>query len=130
MKILSVFLAFLMMTLSIESSHADMKMITTMEVVDSSSIDLKRNQIMTLVQSEKVQAEMIKMGINPQEALARVKTLSPAEVEKLSHQIETAPAGASAVGALLGAVLFVFIVLLITDILGFTHVFPFTRSVN
>ena len=30
----------------------------------------------------------------------------------------------------LGAVLFVFIVLLVTDILGLTKVFPFTRSVR
>jgi hypothetical protein len=38
------------------------------------------------------------------------------------------PAGGDAVGVLIGASLFVFIVLLITDILGFTDVFPFVKS--
>jgi len=36
------------------------------------------------------------------------------------------PAG----GEILGILLTVFIVLLITDILGFTKVFPFTRSIQ
>jgi hypothetical protein len=34
------------------------------------------------------------------------------------------------VGEILGAIVLVFIVLLITDILGYTKVFPFTRSIK
>lgn len=41
----------------------------------------------------------------------------------MAEQLEQLPAGASVVGALL----VVFIVLLVTDILGLTNVFPFTR---
>ncbi len=37
------------------------------------------------------------------------------------------PAGGSAVGAIVGAGLVIFIVLLITDILGYTNVFTFVR---
>ena len=33
-------------------------------------------------------------------------------------------------GAVVGALLLVFIILLITDILGFTHVFPFTKPIK
>ena len=33
-------------------------------------------------------------------------------------------------GGIIGVILFVFFVLLVTDILGFTKVFPFTRSIR
>ena len=44
----------------------------------------------------------------------------------MSQQLDNAPAG----GDILGVVLTVFFVLLITDILGLTKVFPFTRSIR
>lgn len=45
----------------------------------------------------------------------------------LADQLDHAPAGASGV---LGAIVFIFLLLLITDILGFTKVYPFTRSIR
>ena len=66
-------------------------------------------------------------GVDPQQVRARVDALSDAEVTQLAQQIDRAPAGASDV---LGIVLTIFVVLLITDILGFTKVFPFTRSIR
>ena len=38
------------------------------------------------------------------------------------------PAGGNAVGAFIGAALIVFLVLLLTDILGYTDVFPFVKK--
>jgi hypothetical protein len=66
-------------------------------------------------------------GVDPQQVRARVDALSDAEVAQLAQQIDSAPAGASDI---LGVVLTIFVVLLITDILGFTKVFPFTRSIR
>jgi hypothetical protein len=37
------------------------------------------------------------------------------------------PAGGSAVGAIVGAAVLIFVILLITDILGFTNVFSFVN---
>ena len=62
-------------------------------------------------------------GVSVEQASERVAALSDAEVVALSHNIETAPAGADVLGVLFT----VFIVLLVTDILGLTKVFPFTR---
>ena len=44
----------------------------------------------------------------------------------MADQIENAPAGSG----IIGAIVLIFLVLLVTDILGFTKVFPFTRSVR
>lgn len=65
-------------------------------------------------------------GVRPEAALERVQSMSDAEVTQLAQRIDEAPAG----GDVLGVLFTVFVVLLITDILGFTKVFPFTRSVR
>ena len=57
-------------------------------------------------------------------------TGSPEEVNRLSTAIDTSPAGGDGVGVVIGGILIVFLVLLVTDILGLTKVFPFTRSVH
>jgi hypothetical protein len=69
---------------------------------------------------------MLGQGVSPQAALERVAALSDGEVAQLAGRIDQAPAG----GDVLGILFTVFIVLLVTDIMGLTKVFPFTRSVR
>ncbi len=77
---------------------------------------------------EDVRQEILSMGVSPEEADVRVSALSDAEIVSLADTIQESPAGASAVGAIVGgAALIVFIVLLITDITGHTNVFSFTK---
>lgn len=73
-----------------------------------------------------VQAQLERLGVSADEAQARVAALSDEEAARLAVQIDSAPVGSGIVGALL----LVFFVLLATDILGLTKVFPFTRSVR
>lgn len=70
-----------------------------------------------------VQAEMVGLGIDPAEAEARLAALSDAEVSSILRQMENDNAGADIVGTLFT----VFVILLVTDILCLTRVFPFTR---
>lgn len=65
-------------------------------------------------------------GVNGAAALERVQAMTDAEVAQLAQRVDQAPAG----GDIVGVVFTVFIVLLVTDILGLTKVFPFTRSVR
>ena len=64
------------------------------------------------------------MGVNPDEARQRVAALSDQELASLSDKVDHLPAG----GDFFGTVGLIFIILLITDILGFTKIFPFTRA--
>ena len=66
------------------------------------------------------------LGVDPRHAADRIAALTDEEVARLAEALDSAPAG----GSLIGAVVFVFVLLLITDILGLTKVFPFTRSVR
>ncbi|MBQ0932342.1 PA2779 family protein [Ideonella sp. 4Y16] len=74
-----------------------------------------------------VQAGLQARGVDLDQARARVAALSDAEAQQLARTIDSAPAGAS---DLVGVLVFIFVLLLVTDILGLTKVFPFTRSVR
>lgn len=68
---------------------------------------------------EDVRAQLLDMGVSPDEVQARIAVLSPAELASLNQQIADLPAGSGAVGVL-GVV---FLVLLVLELLGVTDVF-------
>lgn len=124
---LSAFLATsILFTGSIQTVQA--AMIST-EQVAQSSITAKgaqdREKIVSMLSRDEVQSELVARGIDPMEAKSRVAALTDDEAGSLATQLDKAPAG-----GIIGAILLVFFVLLLTDILGFTKIFPFTRSVR
>ena len=80
----------------------------------------------TLDRADVVQA-LQERGVDPAEARARVAALSDEQAQWMASQIDQAPAAGS---NFLGVLVFLFLLLLVTDILGLTKVFPFTRSVH
>jgi hypothetical protein len=86
----------------------------------------QRDRVNTFLMREDVRKGLQIQGLSADAALERVKNLSDPEVAQLAGRIDQAPAG----GDILGLLFTVFIVLLVTDILGLTKVFPFTRSVR
>ena len=74
-----------------------------------------------------VRAELQNRGVSAEEAKARVAALSDDEAEQLAAKIDSLPAGGGGFEGVLWIAFLVFVILLITDILGFTKVFPFTR---
>jgi len=74
-----------------------------------------------------VSAQLQARGVRPADVQARVDALSDDEAAQLAQQIDVLPAAGADI---LGALVLVFIVLLITDILGATKVFPFTRPLK
>lgn len=85
----------------------------------------QRAELVTWLDREDVRQQMTELGVSPTQAQARVASLSDAEVSRLAGEIETSPAAGNGV---VGAIVFVFLVLIVTDLLGLTKVFPFTRS--
>jgi Skp family chaperone for outer membrane proteins len=71
-----------------------------------------------------VRARLEAAGVRPQDIQARVDALTDDEVAQLAERLNSLPAGGDGI---VGAIVLVFLVLLITDILGYTKVFPFTR---
>ena len=73
-----------------------------------------------------VAAALQARGVDSLAARERVAALTDAEAATLATEIDRAPAG----GDVLGTIVFIFVLLLITDILGFTKIYPFTRSIR
>jgi hypothetical protein len=90
------------------------------------SADDARSRLAAALQRDDVVAALQARGVLPEQARARVAALSDSEAAQLAQQIDAVPAG----GDVLGTIVFVFVLLLITDILGFTKIFPFTRSIR
>ena len=81
---------------------------------------------MSFLARDDIRGEMIQLGVDPAEATERVASLSDAEIEDIAGRIDELPAG-EGLGVLIGAAGLVFIILLITDIIGATNVFTFVR---
>ncbi len=86
-----------------------------------------RAQLHAALDRPELAAKLAQRGVTVEQARARVDALTDDEAQALQAQIDAAPAGASDV---LGLIFTVFLILLVTDILGLTKVFPFTRSVR
>ena len=89
--------------------------------------DLKRNQVTSFLERSEVRDRMQALGVDPDAARIRVAALSDDEVASLADQLDQLPAGGSDV---LTAIVVVFLILVILDLLGVTNIFPFTKSMR
>jgi hypothetical protein len=79
-----------------------------------------------LNRSEAVEALQAR-GVDVRAAQLRIASLSDAEAAELLAQIDSAPAGGvNALAVVAGVV----VVLMITDLLGFTRIFPFIKPIR
>lgn len=86
----------------------------------------ERDRVRDFMLREDVRAQMQSLGVDADSVHERVDAMTDEEVSKLAGRIDQMPAG----GDVLGILFAVFIILLVTDILGLTKIFPFTRSVR
>jgi len=84
-----------------------------------------RTRVAAFLARDAVQGILKAQGIDPEEATQRAAGLSDAEAVEAARLLDRLPAGGSTVGIIVVASLLVFFVLLVTDLLGLTHIFPF-----
>jgi len=127
-KLKQLFISFVIMSFTFvgftQSVHA--AMIGTEQAVAAHAAQQHRERLAAALERPDIAAELERMGVDRNEAQARVAAMSDAEVAAMAGRIDSLPAG----GDILGAIVFVFVLLLVTDILGLTKVYPFTRSVR
>lgn len=106
--------------------NAHAALVSTDEVVTAEAAAASREKVNAFLAREDVRKALMAEGVAQDAVQARVQAMTDAEVVQLAGQVDRAPAG----GDVLGILFTVFIILLITDIMGLTKVFPFTRSVK
>jgi hypothetical protein len=119
-------LVILAFALSISWVPARAALVSTAEILNQDLGNSERERLLMFLDRSEVRVQLEAWGVSSAEAAARVDSLTDQEVAQLAAQLDQMPAGGSALGTLVGAALIVFLVLLITDILGYTDVFPFT----
>jgi len=128
LKPLGVFLAFFMFILAGPYQSAMAAMIETEMVVDADRAQSAREYLNSFLAREDVTNALITQGIDPQEAKIRIDSLTDQEAQFIADKLKQLPAGGDFFVALLIIVFVVFVILLITDIAGYTDIFPFVKK--
>ncbi|AFT66174.1 DUF6627 family protein [Cycloclasticus sp. P1] len=120
----SLILAIALIGISIGNAQASI--ITNDQIIHKTVQANDRVALMQTINRADVQAQLSSMGVSSADIEARIDQMTNEEIAQLNQHIAELPAGAG----ILGAALTVFIVLVITDMLGATDVFSFVHSIN
>lgn len=98
-------------------------LVSTESALQADTASSDRQRINDVLARADVQDQLLAQGVSVDQVKDRVAALSDAEARQMADRLDAMPAGSGVVGALFA----VFVILLVTDILGLTSVFPFTR---
>ena len=124
---LALVLAVVMLVVSMPFGAVQAALVSTDQVLAAGDGAAERARVLAFLDRADVRQQIVALGVDPNEAAARVAALSDAQVREIAGHLDQLPAGQSAVGAVIGAILIIFLILLVTDLLGLTDVFPFVR---
>lgn len=92
----------------------------------SLSADQQRTQLKQLLARDELRTQLLQLGADPSRIDQRIDSLTPAELQQLSAQMDQLPAGSG----ILGIAALIFIVFVITDALGATDLFTFVKPIR
>ena len=123
-------LAALMLVTAGPLPMAHAAMVPTEQVLRSAdqaapaNVATDRERLATFLAREDVRRQMQSLGVDPTETNQRVAAMTDTEVARLVGRLDQMPAGAGWFATLLWAVVVIAVILLITDLLGLTDVYP------
>lgn len=115
---------FGLLIVSMHMPAAQAAMIGTDAIVRAEQAQQDRARLESLLDREEVKQRLLGQGVDAADVKARIDALSDSEVQTLAQRIDQLPAG----GDGLGVLVFIFVLLLVTDLLGLTDVFPFVKK--
>lgn len=83
-----------------------------------------RSQLKQMLAQDSVKQQLATLGVDDRDIQSRVDNMSDQELLVMADKMEQLPTGQGIVGL----AVFLFLVFLITDILGYTDVFPFVNK--
>lgn len=123
-------LVIAMLAFSIPLGVAQAALIETDRMIGEAEVQADRAKVLAFLTRREVRDEFAALGVEADEAAARVASLSDAEVAKIADRIDGMPAGQGALSAIISAALIIAIILFITDLAGVTNVYPFVNSMR
>lgn len=95
-------------------------MISTQEILSTADVELKRDEIRSIIMQDEIRDFMTGNGISPADADQRLNNLSDHEVLAMHQQLDDLTTGQGA----LGTIALVLIILILLDVTGITDIFP------
>ena len=129
-RALAMPLALVVLFVSLPVNVAQSALVTTDQVLAASQAEEDRARVLSFLAREDVRQQITSLGVDPDEAARRVQSLSDAEIAQIVDQMDQDPAGQGVVVFLVATILIIFLILLITDLLGATDVFPFIDPIG
>ena len=123
-KYLSVLLAIALTGMSVNNAGA--AMVTNDIFVGHAQQNSAKAQLLQTINRSDVKEQLTGLGVSPADVENRINLMTYEEIAQLNQQIDELPAG----GDVLGILLVIFIVFVITDVIGATDIFPFIHPVN
>lgn len=99
--------------------------VSSSTVIEQQRSAITKQQILSMVDSDKVQQQLIALGVNPEDAKNRINNLTNAELSQLNQQINDAPAASG----IIGTIFTVLIVVAVLDLLGITDAYSFIEPI-
>ena len=115
----AIFLSILLALMPLLPAQA--AMIGNDQIVNHGLSHQTRDGIQQLFEQEIAQQQLQEWGVNPDQIKSRIDSLTDTELARINQQVNDLQAG----GDVLGILLVIFLVFVITDIIGATDVFPF-----
>ena len=129
-KPLALVMAAALFVTSLPIGAARAGLVTTDQLVEQRAAASDRERLTAMLLRDDVREQMEVLGVDRDEALARLASLSDQEVQQIAGHIDELPAGQNAVVGVLVIAGVVFLVLVIMDLLGVTDVFPFINPIR
>jgi hypothetical protein len=123
----AIFLSFYMLMLACPYQFVWAAMISTESIINVDRGQSSRDYLNNLLAREDIRAALVSQGIDPREAQTRIDSLSDTEVNDIVNKLDQLPAG-GVLGTILLIAFLLFVILLITDIAGYTDIFPFVKK--
>jgi hypothetical protein len=127
-RTLAVAMAFVMLATSLPINFARAAVVTTDQVVAAQAADEDRTRVIQFMARKDVRRQIEALGVDPDEAAQRAASLSDGEIQLIAGRLDEMPAGQGIIGFVIGLALLTLLILVITDVLGVTDVFPFIKG--
>jgi hypothetical protein len=101
-------------------------MVDNSQLIADSQQQMTKQEVLSQLDRQDVQDKLVAMGVDIDDAKQRIAQMSEQELAQLAQDFEQMPAGSGVIGALL----VIFIVFVVTDMLGATDVFSFVHNIN
>ncbi len=129
MKVSKLVLSFIL-SISLFTQILSAQVVSTGAILGHSTMASSKEKLVQIITRQDVAKRFQELGVDSKAIEARVASMTDEEASKIALQIDMLPAGADAGASVLGTIVFIFLVLLFTDIIGVTKVFSFTKSIN